>query len=156
MTLKSGKTAIDAQLYVWDSGYDSIGASCLVVEAWGMEAYGARTVWTSGICAETIGQTQLIGETITIEGSSWDLLDGEFVNLVLGKDGVVKASAKFVSGAANGKTTFKTATTSARLIPWNITEESGIMKVEKARLILYFPPLTKNAPGKFFSIVVTL
>ena len=156
VTLKSGKTAIDAQLYVWDSGYDSIGISCLVVEAWGMEAYGARTVWTSGICAEAIGQTQLIGETITIEGSSWELLDGEFVNLVLGKDGVVKASAKFVSGAANGKTTFKTVTTSARLIPWNITEESGIMKVEKARLILYFPPLTKNAPGKFFSIVVTL
>ena len=74
--LKSGKNTLEAKLCVWDSTYESIGASCLVVEAWGMEVYGARAVWTSGICADAIKSANIAGKTMMLEGSAWGLQEG--------------------------------------------------------------------------------
>lgn len=157
VALKSGKNTLDAKLYVWDSTYDAIGVSCLVVEDWGMEAYGARAVWTSGICADAIGRANMAGKTKMLEGVEWGLASGESVSLVFAKDGSIKASAKLLPGAAGGNAVPKAVTTSARLVPSTVyTEESGLVKVIEAHAFLYFPPAGKNAEGWFFAVDIRL
>lgn len=153
--LKSGKNTIEVRLWGWRLDDDDVGAFYMPVDLWGANIYATRIAWTSGICAEALKRSDVIGTSRTLDGESLsDIVSGEYIKFAFAKNGSLKATANLVAVEKNGKTIYKTKAISASLVPWQVfTADSGETKLVGAKLFLYFPPSSKNSDdGRFFNI----